>query len=83
MMNQKNRAEVSLMNHDHTVHELRHTHTHTHTVCLLKVQPGSLYPVFPGDYANEGAVKGREDLKLIWWEQTLVLVIGEVMIECC
>lgn len=81
--NQRNPAEVALMNHDHTVHEPWERHTHTHTTCLPKVQPGSLSQVFPGDYANDGAEKGREDLKLIWWEQTLVGVIGGVMIESC
>ena len=73
-MNQRNHAEVLLMNHDHTEHELTHTlnahartHTHTHTHCVFTEGATRLIipPVFPGDYANEGAVKGREDLKLI------------------
>lgn len=57
-------------------HEVR-----TRSACLLKVQPSSLSLAFPGDYANEEVVKGKEDLKLIWWEQTPVLIIGRVMIE--
>lgn len=83
-MNQRNHAEVPLMNHDHTEHEQIHTHAHP---CVYWRHDPAHYPPppptqVPGDYANEGVLKGREDLKLISWEQTLVLVIGRVVIEC-
>lgn len=58
------------MNHVHAEHQpLSDRHTYRERkrdeVCLLKVQLDSLSLVFLGDYANEGEVKGREDLRLI------------------